>query len=97
MLNLYSLPINLLKNTAKNYQKHFLKSQLRTAKGEAVLHEGGAEIKDAESVGLSGHLQDCQGKAVCGQRPQLPRGQHRISCHPKYTSWEGEAWLILSG
>lgn len=93
MLNLYSLPISLLKNTAKNYQKHFLQSQLRTSKGEAVLHEGGAEIKDA----ASGHLQDCPGKAGCGRQLQRPRGLRLISCHPKYTSWEGEAWLALSG
>lgn len=62
-----------------------------------MLHEGGAEIKDTASVGLSGHLQDCQGKAGCGWQPQRPRGLHLLSCHPKYTSWEGEAWLVLSG
>lgn len=33
-----------------------------TSKGEAVLHKGGAEIKDTESE--SGALQDYQGKPV---------------------------------
>lgn len=68
MLKLYSLSINLLKNRAKNYKKHFLNVSWRTTKGEAVLlPEGGAEIKGIAAI-RAGALQDCHGK----QHVQVP-------------------------